>query len=104
MEKVGKYAFIAGIVVAVIAGVMDAPWAPAALAILGLVVGFLNITAEESTSFLLAAIGLILSARAMDAIPEVGEAVAPFVANIVSFIGAAVFVVAIKTLLEVSTD
>ena len=104
MEKVGKYAFVVGIVVAVIAGVTDAAWAPAALAVPGIVVGLLNVTAEETTSFLLAAIGLMLSARAMDAIPAVGEAMAPFVANIVAFTGAAVFVVAIMTLLDIGKD
>lgn len=104
MERVGRYAFILGIVVAVVAGVTDTSWAPAALAALGIVVGLLNITSEETQGFLIAAIGLMMSARAMDAIPEVGPALTPFVANVVAFIGAAVLVVAITTLVEVAGD
>lgn len=104
MERVGKYAFIVGILVALIAGVFVVPWAPAALAVLGVVVGLLNISAEDTRGFLLAAIGLMMSATALDVMPAVGEALAPFIRNLVVFIGAAVFVVAIKTLLEVARD
>ena len=104
MEKVGKYAFIFGVLVAVIAGVTELSWAPVALAVFGIVVGFLNVTGEESQSFLLAAIGLIMTATALDSIPEIGEAISPFVTNLVAFIGAAVFVVALKTILEVARD
>lgn len=104
MEKVGKYAFVVGIAVAVIAGLTDAGWAPAALAVLGIIVGLLNISSQETQRFLLAAIALMLTATALDAIPAVGEAFAPFVANVVAFLGAAVFIVAILTLFEVSRD
>ncbi len=104
MEKVGKYAFILGILVAIVAGVSEQTWAPGALAVLGLVVGFLNVTSDETSSFLLASIALMMTATAMDSIPRVGEAINPFVSNIVAFIGAAVFVVAIKTLLDVTRD
>ena len=104
MERLGKYAFIVGLVVAIIAGVTVVSWAPAALAVLGIVVGLLNVAAEETQGFLLAAIGLMLSATALDVMPAVGEALAPFVGNLVAFIGAAVFVVAIKTLVEVARD
>ncbi len=104
MEKAGRYAFIAGIVVAVIAGVSSPSWAPGTLAILGVIVGLLNVTTEETHGFLLAAIGLMMTTTAIEAIPAVGEAAAPFVVNIVSFIGAAVFVVAIKTLIGVTKN
>ncbi len=104
MGKIGKYAFIRGILVAIVAGVTEQAWAPGALAVLGVIVGFLNITDDETNSFLLASIGLMMTATAMDSIPAVAEAINPFVSNVVAFIGAAVFVVAIKTLLDVTRD
>ena len=104
MQKVGRYSFLAGVVIAIVAGLTELSWAPAALAVLGVVVGFLNITTEETSSFLLAAIAFMLSATALDAIPPVGDALAPFVANVVAFVGAAVFVVAVRTLLETTPD
>ena len=40
----------------------------------------------------------------VDVIPAVGNAISPFMGNIVAFVGAAVFVVAITTLLDVTKN
>mgnify|MGYP001562796844 CR=1 FL=1 len=62
LTVIGAVAFLAGFVLSVIAGI----WYPgnvnllAALVILGLVVGLLNITAKESLSYLVAATALVL--------------------------------------------
>jgi hypothetical protein len=54
---IGKWAFILGLVIAVVAGIFFQPdWAIWVLAILGVIVGFLNITTEDTRSFLLAVI------------------------------------------------
>jgi hypothetical protein len=101
MDKVGKYAFIVGLALAAIAGLgFEASWVPWVLAVLGLVVGFLNVTAKESRGFLIAAIGLILSASAIQSLPYVGEVLTRVVANVVTFVSPAVLVVALKSLFE----
>jgi hypothetical protein len=74
------------------------------LAVLGLVVGFLNVTAEETRGFLLAAIALILSATSVRAIPFIGELVTQIMSNVVAFIAAAVLVVSLKALFETAKD
>jgi hypothetical protein len=74
------------------------------LAVLGLVVGFMNITGEETKTFLLAAIGLMLSASSIMGIPLIGVAVTAVLANVVAFMAAAVLVVALKSLFEVAKD
>jgi len=78
----------------VLAGLFYQPdWAIWILAILGVIVGFLNVTAEETRGFLLAAITLTLSATALNTIPLVRRAfmyVLPFVA---AFIAGATIVV-----------
>jgi len=52
------------LVIAVLAGIFFQPaWAIWVLAILGVIVGLLNVTAEDTRGFLLAAIALTLSAR-----------------------------------------
>jgi len=98
---IGKWAFILGIVIAVIAGLFYQPdWAIWVLAILGIIVGFLNVTAEETRGFLLAAIALTLSATALNTIPIVGtafELVLPFV---IAFVAGATIVVALKELFQ----
>ena len=105
MENMGKWAFIVGFVICVVAGVfLVQPWMFWVLAVLGLIVGFMNITGEETKTFLLAAIGLMLSASSVMAIPVVGQAVTDIVANVVAFISAAVLVVALKSLFEVAKD
>ena len=105
MENMGKWAFIIGFVICVVAGLLLVqPWMFWVLAVLGLIVGFMNITGEETKTFLLAAIGLMLSASSVMSIPVIGPAVTDVVANIVAFISAAVLVVATKTLFEVAKD
>jgi hypothetical protein len=105
MHLIGKWAFIVGIVLCLIlAFVTQVAWIYWVLAVLGLVVGFLNITAEETRGFLLAAIGLVLSATAVQAIPLIGVLVTRIMANVVAFIAAAVLVVALKTLFETAKD
>ena len=76
---VGKWAFIIGLVIAVLAGLFFQPtWAIWVLAILGVIVGLINVTAEETRGFLLASIALTLSATALNTIPVVGCGAVPF--------------------------
>jgi hypothetical protein len=102
MEKAGRWAFIAGVVLAVLAGffVVDVTWVAWILAILGLIVGFLNVSTKEPQGFLLAAVALTLSATAVRSLPTVGFVLTNILVNVVAFISAAMLVVAIRALLE----
>ena len=105
MSQVGKWAFIGGIVLAVIAAfVSQVAWMYWVLAVLGLIVGFLNVTAEETKGFLLSAVALMRSASSVQAIPLVGETVTTVMGNLVAFMSAAVLVVALKSLFETAKD
>jgi len=99
-ETIGKWAFIAGLVIAVFAGLLFQPegaiWV---LAILGVIVGFLNITAEETRGFLLASIALTLSATALNTLPVLGTALSLVLPFIVAFVAGGMIVVALKELL-----
>jgi hypothetical protein len=102
MEKVGRWAFIGGIVLAVLAGlfVVDVYLVTWVLAILGLVVGFLNISTKETQGFLLPAVALALSASAVRSLPMVGFVLTNILDNALIFIAAAMLLVAIRALLE----
>jgi hypothetical protein len=102
MEKVGRWAFIAGLVLAVLAGllVVDVYWVTWVLAILGLVVGFLNVSTKEPQGFLLPAVALALSASAVRSLPVVGFVLTNILDNALIFIAAAMLLVAIRALLE----
>lgn len=105
MEKMGKYAFIAGLIICALAGFgLEATWVPWVLAALGLVVGFLNIGDKEVSTFLLASIALIMSASAMVMLPFVGGVLTTILAYLIVFIAPAVLVVSLKGLLAVAKD
>ena len=99
LATVGKWAFIVGLVLAGVAGVFfQVEWVVWVLAILGVIVGLLNITAEETQGFLLAAIAFALSATALNTIPLVGGAIGNILGYVVAFVAGATIVVAVKTL------
>jgi len=99
-SKIGKWAFILGLVIAVLAGLFYQPnWAIWVLAILGVVVGLLNITGEETRGFLLASIALTLSATALNSLPVVGTALSLVLPFVAAFVAGAMIVVALKELL-----
>ena len=105
MRLVGKYSFIAGLVIAVAGGLgFEQAWFGWSLAVLGLIVGFLNVSDKEGQTFLLAAIALIVATNAVGAIPSIGEVVTRIIANLVLFLGGAVLVVAVKSLFAVARD
>jgi hypothetical protein len=98
---IGKWAFIIGLVIAVLAGLFFQPgWAIWVLAILGVIVGLLNVAAEETRGFLLASIALTLSASALNTIPLIGTAFSYVLPFVVAFVAGATIVVALKELFQ----
>ncbi len=106
---VSNWAFLIGAIVAVLVGIGQAaqaayvanPWISVLLVVLGLVVGFLNIAAKETTSFLVAAIALVALGTAglttLDQIiPRLGTLLASTVQAFTFLVGAAAIVVAVK--------
>jgi hypothetical protein len=100
-ELIGKWAFIIGLVLAVLAGIFFQPgWAIWVLAILGVIVGLLNVTAEETRGFLLASIALTLSATALNTLPVLGSALSYILPFVVAFVAGGMIVVALKELFQ----
>ena len=105
LDNLGKYAFIVGLILAVLAALITGiPWITWVIVLLGLAVGVLNVTGGETQGFLMAAIGLILSANAVASLPFVGETVTNILSNAVLFIAPAVLIVALKSLFEIAKD
>lgn len=91
-EMYGRIAFYIGLVISIIAGWVDvaAMW----LAILGLIVGLLNITAKENNRFLLAALVLVTTGIALASV--FGMLVERILAAYIAFTAAAAFIVALR--------
>ncbi len=97
-SKIGHWAFIIGILLAIIAGLVPAWQTPTitwVLVIIGLIVGLLNIQAKETTEFLVATIALMIVGSA-GAIPALGVIVLSILANIVAIVAPAALIVALK--------
>lgn len=106
MDKLGKFAVLAGIVIAVAAGIFEftQPWFGWALAVLGLVVGFMNVSGGESRTFLVAGIALLMVGSSVAAVPVIGMKMTAFLGYITAFMAPAVLVVALKSLFDTVKD
>ncbi|MFO8036418.1 MAG: hypothetical protein R6U57_07325 [Anaerolineales bacterium] len=100
-KQIGRWLFIAGLVLAVVAGLfLQTAWTTWVLAVLGLVVGFFNITEAETKGFLIAAIALNVSASAFQGVPYVGSLVTNILGYVVAFVSGAMLVVALISLFK----
>ena len=113
-KKSGEYAYLLSLVIAVLAGIAatanygTSGWVALLLVILGLVVGFLNITEKETNAFLVSSIALIVASlgasvtgstgvfSALNVIPGLGTLINAIVANIAIFVAPAAIVIAVK--------
>ena len=107
MEKVGELAFLACVVIALIAGIVTpaagAGWILALLVVLGIVVGILNVSEKETTSFLVAAAALMIAGTAsFDSINQVASGAGTIINSIINYIGVfvapAAIIVALKAI------
>lgn len=106
MEKIGTWAFLIGVLIAVVAGLI--PTLPATqvawvLVILGLVVGFLNVRAKEAQEFLVACIAILIVAG-MGGLPPLGRTLGAILTNIIAFVAPAAILVALKEIWALAED
>ena len=106
MEKIGTWAFLIGVLIAVVAGLI--PTLPAVqvawvLVILGLVVGFLNVRAKEAQEFLIACIAILVVAG-MGGLPPLGRTLGTILTNIIAFVAPAAILVALRAIWQLAED
>ena len=108
MDKVGTWAFIIGLVIALIAAIVSPTTTGKGviilLGILGIVVGILNVTDSELNSFLIATLAFMVSASSLSALLGSVAYVVPFLNNIVYFVAPGAAVLAIKAIYDISKD
>lgn len=108
--EIGHWAFIIGILLAVITALVPSlrvggtadivMWT---LVILGLLIGFLNITERETTAFLVATIALLAVSQTSATI-KLGEIITALLKNIGTFVFPATLIVAVKSIYELAKD
>ncbi len=108
MATIGPWAYIIGLVIAVLAGLFAQgnPMVFWGLGALGLLVGLLNVTEKETLLFLVAAIAFLSSANSLAqifaSVPALGYASGSLFQYLVAFTAPAAAIVALKALYEVS--
>lgn len=118
MQKIGAYAFLFGIIIAILAGIWagvagatalgsTAIWVSVVLVILGLIVGLLNVTDKETVPFIVAAIGLSLGSQVNWNL-AVGQTIAgyatPILLNIGVFVVPAALIVSLKAIWSLAAN
>jgi hypothetical protein len=94
-EQVGKIAFYIGLVISIVAGwTMIGQTGLMLLALLGLLVGLLNVTARETHGFLLATLVLVTVGVALSTV--FGDTIKNMLGAFIIFTAASAFIVALK--------
>ncbi len=109
IHRIAHYAFFIGLLVAIVAGFFRSVLSPevlvTTLVILGFLVGLFNLTAEETTPFLTAAIALMLAGIVnLGLIPGVGLYLRSILSNIVVFVVPGAILVGLKTIWKLASD
>jgi hypothetical protein len=102
LSKIGFFAFIIGLIVAIVGGVVSPHNTPlvVTLIILGLIIGFLNISAKETLLFLVATIALVVvgSVFAPLTLLDIGKYLDQILSYVATLMAPAAIIVAIKAL------
>jgi len=105
MGKAGEMAFLVLIIIAILAGLasavatFDATWIAAILVVLGLIVGILNISEKETSSFLIATVALIVAGTSsFAALGDVGTIVSRILGFIAIAVAPAAVIVSLKAI------
>lgn len=97
--SIGRWAYLIGLVISILAGFVEIASAASILFIVGLLVGLLNVSAEEGHDYLVAVLTLLVVGVAGSQVFADGGTISTILANFVSFASAAALVVALKTVL-----
>ncbi|TAL48087.1 hypothetical protein EPN87_01460 [archaeon] len=109
IQQVGEWAFIVGVILAILVGLVQIPQIPVetvatVLIVLGILVGIINISEKNAHDFLLATIALLATSSAgfagIQSLPVIGGYLGPILANIAAFVAPAAVIVALKAVYE----
>lgn len=111
-KNAGEYAYLLGLAVAVLAGLAvaanalaasTAAWVDLLLVVLGVIVGLMNVSEKESTTFLIAALALVVVGSSgvfmtlNTAVKPLGTLLDAIVKNFALFAAPAAVIVAVKS-------
>ena len=110
LQRIGVWTFIVGVIVAVVLAIFTelTVWLTSLLIVLGLVIGFLNIAAADTQTFLLAALALVIvsgfssSSGVISQVAQIGPVLARIFSSILLLVVPATIVVALRSIYAVA--
>lgn len=108
-EKIGRWAFLIGILIAVLLGFTTFAYSSLVLVILGLIVGFFNISDKETNSYLIAVVAmLVVGISGLQVFDVLGSTLNAWIQTVltsfITFVAASGFIVATKSVLQMSKE
>ena len=105
LHIVGHWIFLLGILLAIVLGAAmpDKKIIASVLALLGIVVGLLNIRAKETHKFLLAGVALIISSQSFKFIPVAGPTLANILQYFIVLVAPAVVIVSLIVVYQMAS-
>ncbi len=110
-QKIGRYAFMAFVIVAILAGIAAGVggkaafgWVTLAMVILGIIVGLTTVTEKETMPFLTAAIALLVANAGRvflvidEVVPLLGTIIDAILVNIAAFVAPAAIILSVKSI------
>ena len=109
LHRIAHYTFFVGLLIAIITGLFRNLLEPqvlvTTLVLLGLVVGLFNLTAKETTPFLIASIALMLAGIVnLGLIPGVGIYLRSILSNIVVFVVPGAIILGMKAIWKLASE
>ena len=111
MKNVGPWAFVLGIVIALLAGFATTgidTTVVLVLAVLGIIVGFLNVSDKEVIKFLVSTLAFMIAATSLNVVfsklPSIGTGLSLAMSYIGVFVAPAAAIVAIKALYDIAKE
>lgn len=109
LHRLAHYTFFVGLLLAIVAGLfrnlISAEVLVTTLVILGFIVGLFNLTAKETTTFLVAAVALMLAGIVnLGLIPGVGLYLRSILSNIVVFVVPGAIIVGMKAIWKLASQ
>jgi len=114
-EEIGKYAYLVGVIAALIVGILAAyipatavTWLTSIIILAGLIVGFMNIGTKEVKDFLLVSTVLVIVAglggatTTLAAVEVIGTYLEGIFTQLLAFVVPATVIVALKAVLELA--
>lgn len=102
ITQIGRWSFLAGIILAILAGFVTIPFLSIALFVLGLAVGVLNIQEKESHSYLVSVIALLVIGVAGLELGAITPRITVILTRFVVFVSATGLVVAVRQIISLA--